>query len=507
MRRIPWILAALAAPLAGCVDKGPGGSGKQIDPAYVEQNLLTEAPATLTNEVNASLGEKVIYLGNEVEKLTLAPGGKATVVHYWKVIEPPGDEWRVFAHVKGTRPEDWMNVDSTDMRIGYPPGKWKAGDIIRDEQKFSLKDDWKSPHAELLVGMYPKGKHEPAARMPVITGPVDDENRIRAVRFELEGAGATKKPDDQGYVVRKTEAPITIDGKADEDAWARAPWGPSFTDAQGGPEVGHQTRAKLLYDDTNLYVFIQAEDDDVYSSVTEKDGALWKEDVVELFIDADRNRRGYVELQVNPNNTQLDYWFAHTRTQEPDKAWSANMTSAVNVRGTRDKRDDKDQGWDVEIAIPLVAVKGNHEAMGVTIPPAIGDKWNLNVVRGEKKQGAQNPAAASWNQIPYNDWHALGNMATVTFGDATGSTEPPKLEGQAGEGPVQAPHVEGTSARAPGEKAETPRRGPVPAPLTDVKKTGRVMELKPKAAEPKAATPKPAEPKPATPKPAEPKPE
>jgi hypothetical protein len=83
------------------------------------------------------------------------------------------------------------------------------------------------------------------------------------------------------------------------------------------------------------------------------------------------------------------------------------------VHGSLDNRDDTDRGWDVEIAIPLAAVKGNHEAMKVTIPPQVGDRWNLNVVRAEKKKGAEHPAAASWSQIPYTDWHALGDMLTV----------------------------------------------------------------------------------------------
>lgn len=488
MRRISWFLVAVAAQ-AACVDKGPGGSGKQIDPAYIEQNLLTEAPATLDNQVNASLGEKVVYLGNEVDVTSLKPGGKVTVVHYWKVIEPPGEAWRIFSHVQGARPDDWMNVDSTDMRIGYPASKWKAGDIIRDEQKFALKDDWKSPHAELLVGMYPKGKHQVAERMPVVTGPADDEHRVKAVRFTVGGAAASSEPDD-GYAIRKVDAPIAIDGKADEAAWAAAPWGPAFADAKGGPALGHQTRAKLLYDDENLYVFIEAADDDIYSSVTERDGDLWKEDVVELFIDADRNRRGYVELQVNPNNTHLDYWFAHTRAQEADKAWSADMTSAVQVRGTAGDRGDRDQGWDVEIAIPLAAAKGNLETMKVTIPPALGDQWNLNVIRGEKKKGQKNSAAASWNQIPYSDWHALGDMATVTFADATGNTTavaqeegqaPAPEEGEPATGKAAADE-EARAAPAADEAKAAPAAAPRKAPV-------RTLEMKPKApVEPRGKT-------------------
>ena len=53
-----------------------------------------------------------------------------------------------------------------------------------------------------------------------------------------------------------------------------------------------------------------------------------------MFIDADGNRRGYVELQVNPNNATFDSWFATTRAQPGDRAWDSGMVTAVKVRGT-----------------------------------------------------------------------------------------------------------------------------------------------------------------------------
>lgn len=66
--------------------------------------------------------------------------------------------------------------------------------------------------------------------------------------------------------------------------------------------------------------------------------------------------------------------------------------------------------------------------MKVTIPPAIGDKWKLNVVRVDLAKGAKQINASSWNQITIQDFHALDRMLTVTFGDAEGKTEPPSKE-------------------------------------------------------------------------------
>jgi hypothetical protein len=145
-----------------------------------------------------------------------------------------------------------------------------------------------------------------------------------------------------------------------------------------------------------------------------------------MFIDADANRHGYVELQVNPNNATFDSWFANTRAQPGDDKWDSNMVTAVKLRGTT-KEGDTDQGWDVEIAVPWAAVKGRDEAMQVNLPPHVGDRWRLNVVRTNQRTGGKQQAeggASSWNRITVGDFHALDRMLTVVFADQTGSIAP-----------------------------------------------------------------------------------
>jgi hypothetical protein len=414
---------ALAAVIAGCVEREPkGDQPPPPDPAFIEKNILAEAP-TLPNPVNADLGGKVVYLGNDVAKgKSVRPGDKIKIVHYWRVAEPPGGEWRVFTHVVGAKPADWMNVDYTPMRTGHGPDKWKTGQIIRDEQEIVLKSDWSSPFAQVAVGLYRKGNQENNGRLPIVSGPADKESRVLAARLTVVGKG--KAAPAGVYVIKHTSAPMVIDGKADEPAWAEAAYSPDFTDTEGGTSIGQKTRAKLVWDNKFLYAFIEASDTDVFSEFVKRDDTLWKADVVELFIDADGNRKGYVELQVNPNNAQLDAWFPQTRAQSSDFDWSADMVSAVNVRGTTAIRNDTDEGWDVEIAIPLAAVKGKDDKMNVVIPPAVGDTWKLNVVRVDKPRDAKQIRASSWSQITIQDFHALDRMSTVRFGDASGGLEP-----------------------------------------------------------------------------------
>ncbi len=429
-------IAALFLPLlllcSSCVEKDPPGNS--IDKAYVAANVLSAPPSKLDNEINADFGGKVVYLGNTVATKVLAPGGAGTIVHYWKVVEAPGSEWRIFAHLGGG-PGEFRNLDTTDMRSGYPTKKWKAGDIIRDEQKFVLGKPWTTQSATLSVGLYRKGGQGVDARMEIKSGPQDKERRVPVYKFSVPTGGATP-PRDTTYLVSKASGPITVDGKADEESWKNAPMSPNFTDAEGGRPVGADTQARLLWDDDNLYAFIQVEDKEVFSEFKKLDDPLWKQDVVELFIDADRNRRGYVELQVNPNNAHFDAWFPKNRGQKSHFEWNSKMKSAVVVHGTNDNRSDSDRGWDVEIAIPLVDVKGMDTAMKVELPPKLGDMWRLNIVRLDKPK-SKGLAASSWNPIPIADFHALSRMLNVVFANERGSVKrAPDVPSDAGVGSV-----------------------------------------------------------------------
>ncbi|RMH43064.1 MAG: hypothetical protein D6689_06240 [Deltaproteobacteria bacterium] len=452
MRRIAQTvtIAAAVALAAGCVEREPtGGQPAPPDPAYVERNLFAELPEgeTLTHRLDADIGGKVVYLGNQIDRTAIVPGEPFTIVHWWKVVSPPGPDWRVFTHVIGASPAEWMNVDYTPMRAGHGPDKWQAGQVIRDEQKIALKGDWRSPTARIAVGLWRRGAQGVDGRMPVSSGPVDAERRLIVATLPVQLKGQPSLPT---YAIRRARGPIEIDGKPDDAAWAAAPWSPDFAPTIGGEPLRDRTRAKLLWDDQHLYAFVEVTDRDVFSEFRDRDGTLWKADVVEWFIDADGNRRGYVELQVNPHNAHFDAWFAKTRREGSDVAWNAGMRSAVRVRGTVDDRSDVDEGWDVEVAIPLVAVRGRDDAMRVTIPPRVGDRWRLNIVRVDKPKDA-GLRASSWSRIPIQDFHALDRLATVVFADADGQTAAARAVG-ARAAATAAPAEAGGAATAAGDE-------------------------------------------------------
>jgi hypothetical protein len=234
----------------------------------------------------------------------------------------------------------------------------------------------------------------------------------------------SKAPPPPGTIhIPRALTPITVDGVASEPAWATAVTSPELVTAEGSAEPVGKAIAKLTWDDQFLYAFVSITDSDVWSEYKKHDDPMWKQDCIELFIDADGNRRGYIELQVNPNNATFDKWYATTRAQPGDESWDSGMLTAVKLRGTTEP-GDTDQGWDVELAIPWQAMRGRDEAMAVRLPPQVGDRWRLNLVRVDVKTGDKNPSASSWNRITSADFHALDRMLTAVFADASGSIAP-----------------------------------------------------------------------------------
>jgi len=330
----------------------------------------------------------------------------------------------------------------------------------------------------------------------VVSGPIEKDARIVAAELTVVSEAARKPAGgpEPGYVIRKAQGPIEIDGRASEDAWKRPGTSPAFTAAEGGPALRGETRARWLWDEQYLYLFVEVGDPEVFSQYKGQDDPLWKEDVVEVFIDADRNRRGYVELQVNPHNAHFDAFFATTRAVKGDESWNSGMRSAVVVHGTLDNRGDTDRGWDLEVAIPLAAVKGQATDMAVTLPPRVGDVWRLNVVQSDKAEGVSGKLmVASWNPITYQDFHALDRMLEVQFGDEAGNVEPKAAAPEAGEGETG----EGEAAAAPATGAATPGAGASETPGAS-KPAGETPQpatpgaAKPGASKPAGETPAPA---------------
>lgn len=214
------------------------------------------------------------------------------------------------------------------------------------------------------------------------------------------------------YHCQRTGVPITIDGKLDDAAWQKAePM--QFKLTVDGGEPRFATTARMLWDDEYLYVGYHCEDKDIWATMTERDDHLWEEEVVEIFIDPDSDRKGYVEIEVNPLNTLLDLYILN-RNNRPAKSmfcWdSEEIRHAVHVDGNLAQHDGTDSFWSVEIAMPW-----EDFPTAPNLPPKAGDVWLMNLYRIDHFEGEQE--LSTWSPTGAPNYHMPASFREILFAE------------------------------------------------------------------------------------------
>ena len=210
------------------------------------------------------------------------------------------------------------------------------------------------------------------------------------------------------YEVLRASRPIQVDGILDDPAWAGAPLLGPFRNNRDGSASPLQTEAWILYDDSYLYCASRFVDADIWATKKKRDEHLWIEEVVEVFLRADRNSSPYIELEVNPLGTLIDIYLLDIRKPLHYESWNSEKIQwAVRVDGTVDGQPG-DKEWTCEIALPMEDI-----VPAPRIPPQPGDRWLFNMYRVERKPV---PAGLAWSPTG-SDFHRPQRFGEIVFTD------------------------------------------------------------------------------------------
>jgi hypothetical protein len=209
------------------------------------------------------------------------------------------------------------------------------------------------------------------------------------VLFVLYAVALSQKPEPlpipKSYVCYRANGPISIDGRLDDLAWKTAPWTDDFVDIVGSskPSPRFRTRAKMLWDENNLYIGADLEEPQMWATLTKHDSVIFHDNDFEVFIDPDNDGCFYSELELNALNTTWDLLLPRSyRGGGPaiDGFELAGLQTGVHVDGKLNDVRAVSRGWTTEIAIPWKAFKD----MGRTsLPPHDRDQWRINFSRVE----------------------------------------------------------------------------------------------------------------------------
>ena len=186
-------------------------------------------------------------------------------------------------------------------------------------------------------------------------------------------------PAVRAHAVRRA-APISVDGKLDEPAWAAAPRQTGFVQRfpQDGTKPTLETHFSILYDDDAVFVGVWADDarpDLIRSLLTRRDVDA-PADTVTVQFDSYHDRRTAYAFQLNAAGVQRDLLLFDDSSQ--DDTWDAVWTGDVATTAT---------GWTAEYRIPLSQLRFARNDT---------QEWGLQVVRVIGRTGEQD----SWSPWP-----------------------------------------------------------------------------------------------------------
>ena len=396
----------------------------------IKQIQVATLPATL-HKVDVTFGGGLIrYLGYEVDPPNPQLGQRFRVTHYWRAEKAVPADWTIFVHFGiPNQPGNIANADHVPAAGAYPSSKWKPGAAFRDDQIFALPATFPAHDVEMYVGLY-----QGDTRLPCDQPNLGAENRplIATIHFADAAAGSGGTPNLAGppqaaptgvlptqspagqmplptYVAKRAKGPIHIDGVLDEADWKNATSTGPLVNSMNGAPTKYKTEAKILWDDTYLYIAFTCEDEDVWSDFTKHDDKLYTEEAVELFVDADGDGKTYNEIEIAPTNATFDAYFP-ARRQGMDLSWESGMVSAVKVEGTLNDPSDKDKGWVAEAKIPLKSF-----ASVPNMPPKLGDKWRFNLYRLEQNRNARIAEGSAFSPLYQGDFHNLPRFGWLEF--------------------------------------------------------------------------------------------
>jgi len=202
----------------------------------------------------------------------------------------------------------------------------------------------------------------------------------QAIAMQNEGSAPIR--------VAKASEEIIVDGMANDKDWIKASTYPlSHFYGVNKPTDKQASSVKILWDDSHLYFFFQAEDHYLTARETERDGVPYYDDCFEVFlIPSAKPIKLHYGFEVNLNKTANDFIFLNDFYQNSNVSLkSYNPTYRVKTRteGSLNDNSDKDVGWSMEVAIPI---KEFHSQQFTTVQR--GTVWNILIIRQDRNDAS-----------------------------------------------------------------------------------------------------------------------
>ncbi|MGB1068343.1 MAG: carbohydrate binding family 9 domain-containing protein, partial [Henriciella sp.] len=166
----------------------------------------------------------------------------------------------------------------------------------------------------------------------------------------------TYRPSVSPIRINTSQAPI-IDGDLSDPVWDMATQIVDFYQVEpfiAPPTV--ETKVYMAFDENALYIGVFAAEDrpeDIYATVMERDGDVWRDDMIRVYIDPFATGISGFGFDVNAIGARADRLVQDGR--RPIDEWDTIWNSSGQIL---------ENGWSVEIEIPFRSISFDPEADG-----------------------------------------------------------------------------------------------------------------------------------------------
>lgn len=193
----------------------------------------------------------------------------------------------------------------------------------------------------------------------------------RAVVGEIEHRADVAPPQDDKLIrCGIAEAPPNLDGVLDDACWAAATAVEDFAPFIRVPGSNVGTIVRACADEKAIYFAfecIEPTTEGLRAAAEGRDGRVWADDSVELFLDTNRDRRSYYQFIVNPAGVVFDQDTGAEGLAGPE--WDGPITVGTKVSADR---------WFAEVRLGLE---------GLRLAEADGSRWGANFARTSLREG------------------------------------------------------------------------------------------------------------------------
>ncbi len=197
------------------------------------------------------------------------------------------------------------------------------------------------------------------------------------------------------YTVKRLKRPMKIDADWNKSQWKKIKE-ISITNYMGAiPAFKPVAKAKMMYDDENLYLIFRVEDRYVRLQTAAKfNGKVFEDACVEFFFSPDSKLPlDYFNLEMNAGGLALMGYHPGGKTVYLDEKDFENVEIAHSLPERLEKEITDPVTWTVEYKLPLAMLK---KFSNVT-QPAKGVVWKANFFKTSSKNS--NPHYITWSFV------------------------------------------------------------------------------------------------------------